>query len=113
MTEHGLAGADVYPWIALRRVRQGGVTWLGDQWLDGGREVPDYVADALTELRRQLLVTLADSEWGGCPRAVLTDAGVARFERLCQAGFGLSAEQYMAILVSPVNVDRAAPRPAD
>ncbi len=41
-----LAGADLYDWMALRRVSEGGVAAVGDRWLDSGHRVPGYVADA-------------------------------------------------------------------
>jgi hypothetical protein len=79
-----LAGADLYDWMALRRVSEGGVTRMGDRWLDSGHRVPGYVANALTELLQRTLVTLADPDPGGMRRSALTDSGAARYERLCQ-----------------------------
>jgi hypothetical protein len=57
-----LTGADLYDWMALRRVSEGGVTQAGDCWLESGHWVPGYVADALTELLAGGLVALADQE---------------------------------------------------
>lgn len=77
-----LRGTDLYDWIALRRVSGGGVVKLSGGWWECGRRVPGYVAEALTALCQRGLVTLS----GPAPlaRAVLTDAGVERYQRLCQ-----------------------------
>ncbi len=91
-----MTGADLYHWVAMRRVSDGGVTKLGDRWLDRGRPVPDFVTDALNELFERALVALADSESGNMPRAALTDTGATRFEWLCQIALGMSAAQFMA-----------------
>jgi hypothetical protein len=63
--EESLTGADLYHWLALRRVSAGGVTKLGDRWRDHSHRVPDYVTDALTALRQDGLVTLTDPHPGG------------------------------------------------
>lgn len=78
-----LTGADLYGWIALRRVSGGGVAQAGDCWLDGGHRVPGYVADALTEFLAGGLVALAGQDPYGMRRAALTDTGTARYEGLC------------------------------
>jgi hypothetical protein len=96
--EESLTGADLYHWLALRRVSAGGVTKLGDRWRDHGHRVPDYVTDALTALRQDGLVTLTDPHPGGMARAALTDAGTARFEQLRQLALGISAAQSTATL---------------
>lgn len=56
-----LAGADLYAWMALRRVSGGGVAKLGDHYLDRGRPTPGYVAESLAELLEGGLVALAAS----------------------------------------------------
>ncbi len=94
--EESLTGADLYHWLALRRVSAGGVTKLGDRWRDHGHRVPDYVTDALTALRQDGLVTLTDPHPGGMARAALTDVGTARFEQLRQLTLGISAAQSTA-----------------
>jgi hypothetical protein len=68
MTRAPLTGADLYDWIALRRVSGGGMAKLGDRWLDSGHRVPGYVTEALVVLRGDGLVTLADSQPGGMAR---------------------------------------------
>jgi hypothetical protein len=82
MTRVPFGGADLYDWIALRRVSGGGVVKLGEGWLESGRRVPGYVTDALTALCQRGLVMLADP--GPMARAALTDAGADRYESLCQ-----------------------------
>jgi hypothetical protein len=81
--DHGLSmtGADLYHWIALRRVSDSGVTKLADRWLDRGHPVPDFVIDVLTELYERGLVALADSESVGPypPPPVCRSAAGARF----------------------------------
>lgn len=89
-----LTGTDLYHWITLRRVNDGGVTRLGDdRWRDDGRRVPGYVTDALNDLLTGGLVTLADPypdpRAEGMARAALTDAGTTRFEQHCQIGLGM------------------------
>lgn len=79
-----LAGADLYDWMALRRVSCSGVAQVGDCWLDGGHRVPGYIADALTELLAGGRVALADQDPYGLRRGALTDSGAARYEWLCQ-----------------------------
>ena len=86
MTRALLSGADLYDWIALRRVNDGGVARVDEWWLDWGRRVPGYVTDALAELYRRELVVLGDPDLAaGCmARAALTDSGSARYVALCQ-----------------------------
>jgi hypothetical protein len=74
----------LYDWIALRRVSGGGIAGAGDCWFDGGRRVPDHVADALVTLCEAGLVALAGPNSTTMARAALTDAGAERFEQLCQ-----------------------------
>ena len=90
-----LTGTDLYHWIALRRVFDGEVTRLDGCWRDHGHVVPGYVTDALNELLTAGLVTVAgpDPSVGKIASAVLTNAGTARFEQLCQTALGLSAVQ--------------------
>lgn len=79
-----LSGADLYDWMALRRVSGGDVARVGGGWLDGGHRVPGYVAHALTELLAGGLVVLVDRDPYGMRRGALTDSGAARYEWLCQ-----------------------------
>jgi hypothetical protein len=90
-----LTGTDLYHWIALRRVFDGEVISAGGCWRDHGHVVPGYVTDALNELLTGGLVILAapDPTAEDIAAAALTNAGVARFEQLCQTALGLSAAQ--------------------
>jgi hypothetical protein len=73
-------------WIALRRAHEGAVANLQGHWLDSGRRVPGYVADALDRLTSTGLLTLgeADPESCGARRVTVTDTGCARYLALCQ-----------------------------
>jgi hypothetical protein len=82
MTRVPLAGSDLYEWIALRRVGSGGIATTADRWFDGGRRVPGYVAGTLADLCRAGLVMVIDPS--GIARAALTDAGITRYDVLCQ-----------------------------
>ncbi|MGH3777872.1 MAG: hypothetical protein ACRDRR_19420 [Pseudonocardiaceae bacterium] len=79
-------GSGVAGWIALRRAHQGGVANLAGHWLDSGRPVPGYVADALDWFTRTGLLALADAdpESGDLRRVTVTDTGCARYVELCQ-----------------------------
>ncbi|MGH3778319.1 MAG: hypothetical protein ACRDRR_21690 [Pseudonocardiaceae bacterium] len=84
MTWAPLTGADLYDWIALRRVSSGGMAKLGDRWLDSGHRIPGYVTEALAVLCGDGLVTMADPEPGRMARPALTDVGAARYQQLCE-----------------------------
>ena len=43
MSGASLTGADLYHWIAFRRVHDGMVTRLGERWRDRSDPVPGYV----------------------------------------------------------------------
>lgn len=101
-----LAGADLYDWIALRRVSDGGVAQVGGCWLDGGHRVPGYVADALTELLTGGLAALADQDPYGLRRGALTDSGAARYQLLCQ-------QRQSALQVPASRFGAAGKRPED
>ncbi len=83
MTRARLTGVDLYDWIALRRVSEGGIARMGDHWFDGGFRVPCYVTDALTVLYDNDLVTLIDVDGWCLQRAELTEAGKARYAQVC------------------------------
>ncbi|MBV9730180.1 MAG: hypothetical protein JO309_12415 [Pseudonocardiales bacterium] len=98
-----LAGAEVYEWIALRRVSIGGVTKVDHRWLESGHRVPGYVIGALARLLAGGLVMLvapgpsAGTSAGTTARAALTSAGFARYERLCQQALRMPAAQFIAL----------------
>ena len=73
-------------WIALRRAHEGGVASLKSQWLDSGRQVPGYVAEALDRLISGGLLVLGEAEPESCGvrRITVTDSGCARYVALCQ-----------------------------
>jgi hypothetical protein len=47
MTRVPLAGAEVYEWVALRRVRGGGVTKVDHRWRESDHQIPGYLTGAL------------------------------------------------------------------
>jgi hypothetical protein len=94
-----LAGAEVYEWIALRRVSIGGVTKVGHRWLERGHRVPGYVTGTLARLLASGLVMLVDPgpSAGTTARAALTSTGFARYERLCQQALRMPAAEFIAL----------------
>lgn len=99
MTRAPLAGAEVYEWIALRRVRGGEVAKVGHRWLDSGCQVPGYLTGAFARLLAGGLVILLDPDPStkGIARAVLTTAGTERYERLCQRALRTPAADFLAL----------------
>lgn len=83
MSRTQLTGVDLYDWIALRRVSEGGIARMGDHWFDSGFRVPCYVTDALTALHGSDLVALIDVDGWCMQRAALTEAGKVRYAELC------------------------------
>ncbi|MCA1672219.1 MAG: hypothetical protein LC799_08470 [Actinobacteria bacterium] len=79
-----LPAAELAEWIALRRVRGGGVASLGGWWLDFGRPVPSYLDDPLDDVVRVGLVVLVEVPAHCLSRAVLTEDGSARYHTLCE-----------------------------
>ncbi|MGH3841428.1 MAG: hypothetical protein ACRDS0_08315 [Pseudonocardiaceae bacterium] len=79
-------GSGVAVWVALRRAHQGRVATLAGHWLDSGRPVPGYVAEALEELLRGGLLTVGESDPQSCGvrRITITDAGSAHYVALWQ-----------------------------
>ncbi len=77
-------GSGVAVWIALRRAHRGGVAKLPNCWLDAGRPVPGYVADALEELTRGGMLVLGEVDLQSCGvrRVTVTDAGSAHYVAL-------------------------------
>ncbi len=77
-------GSGVAVWIALRRVHRGGVARLAGCWLDAGRPVPGYVAEALEALTHGGLLALGERDLRSCGvrRATVTDAGSALYVAL-------------------------------
>jgi hypothetical protein len=96
MAGASLTGADLYHWIALRRVLDGEVTRFNGRWRDRGHLVPVYVTNALDELLAGGLVTWTDFDRmaDGMALAALTNAGIARFEQLCRTALGVPAGEF-------------------
>jgi len=79
MTRVRLADAEVYEWIALRRV-SGGVARVGGRWVEGDYQGPGDVAGALAGLLAGGLVMLLDPAAGLIARAARTNTGTDRYE---------------------------------
>ena len=94
-----LAGAEVYEWVALRRVSIGGVTKVDHRWLESGHQIPGYLARALARLLASRLVMLPDPHPDPAvgARVALTNDGNDRYERLCQKALQLPVAQFIAL----------------
>lgn len=79
-----LSKDDLCDWIALRCVRMGNLSKLGDCWLDNGQRVPNYSRQVLARLLAEGLVALAVPDQDGGQELILTDRGLGRYERLSQ-----------------------------
>ncbi|MGQ0776397.1 MAG: hypothetical protein ACT4NY_18555 [Pseudonocardiales bacterium] len=78
-----LTGPELLDWIALRRVREGGVAMLDAHYLEHGREVPCYLPETFRRLAGAELTELLDPDYPGGPcRVVLTSHGRARYQEL-------------------------------
>jgi hypothetical protein len=99
MTRAPLAGAEVYEWVALRRVSGGGVTKVGHRWLESDHQIPGYLAGALATLLASGLVRLVNPNQnaGGAARAVLTNTGAERYAQLCQSALQMPAAQLLTL----------------
>lgn len=97
MTQAPLAGAEVYEWVALRRVSAGGVTQADHRWLANGHRVPAYIAGALARSLATGLVILLHPSAGGVSRAILTASGHDRYEQLLHQALQLPAAQFIAL----------------
>lgn len=84
MIRSPLAGSQLYDWIALRRVSGGGVATKDGRWFYVGRRVPGYVADTLPALHQAGLLRVDAPSVSGIARVALTEAGIARYDALCQ-----------------------------
>lgn len=82
----GSAVSLVNEWLALLRVRKGGVTRLDGHYLNRGRAVAGYVADALDELIRTELLALARPDPIGAQQVCVTRAGQIRYAELNSNG---------------------------
>jgi hypothetical protein len=109
MTRGPLAGAEVYEWVALRRVSSGGVVKIGHRWLESGHQLPAYLAGTLARSLTSGLVTLLDPDpsAGDSARAVLTNIGHDRYEQLLQRALQMPAAQFLALCQRFIDNDRA------
>ena len=84
-----LTGTELLDWIALKRVRQGGVAVLGSHYLDHGRRVPCFLPEAFRRLADAGLTELLDSSLpGGLHRVVITLGGQSRYQELSAVAGG-------------------------
>jgi hypothetical protein len=98
MTRAPLAGAEVYEWIALRRVSGGGVTKVDCRWLESGHRLPGYVTTALAGLLAGGLVILLNPDPAtGAARAALTNTGTDRYDRLRQKALQMPGAEFIAL----------------
>ncbi|MGH2886741.1 MAG: hypothetical protein ACRDPA_29295 [Solirubrobacteraceae bacterium] len=81
-----LSGQELVDWLALSRVRTGGVVRCRDEYLEGGQRMPCYLVPELLfdVLLRAGLLQLDQPDPAGLTRLSLTDAGRARYEELCE-----------------------------
>lgn len=76
----------VNEWLALLRVHEGGVTRLDGHYLNHGRPVAGYLAEAIEELIRAELLALARPDPVGVQRVCVTRAGQVRYAELNSNG---------------------------
>lgn len=77
--------AEAVEWLALHRAHEGGVTRFNDGYLNHGRPVADYLADALDELVRTEHLALGPPGPAGQQQVCFTHAGQARYAELGMA----------------------------
>lgn len=75
-------------WITLSRVAEGSVTQQGENYFDGDAVLPLYLVVAVTTLRTEGLLAVADPDRAGWHQLVLTEAGQSRHEQLGRCGAG-------------------------
>jgi hypothetical protein len=68
--------------LVLRLVCDGGVTKIGDRYLDGGLPTPDYWAGVFDGLINAGLLTLAEEDPYGMRRVGVTETGHIRYAQL-------------------------------
>jgi hypothetical protein len=73
-------------WLVLLRVHEGGVTWMDGHYLNHGRPVAGYLAEAIEELIRAELLVLARPDPIGVQRVCVTHAGQVRYAELNSNG---------------------------
>jgi len=77
---------ELYEWLALRRVHDGGMAKSAGNYYDEGRPTPDYLTLMFDYLIRTQLISVAggDPVWG-LRRMSLTDLGKTRYAELCNS----------------------------
>lgn len=89
---------ELVTWLALRRVAGGRVRRLAPgRYVDGGRPIPGYLAEALTGLTTSGLVDEHDNPQQGTRTLALTDTGAARYTdlgRRQRAGLSAPAPEF-------------------
>ena len=73
---------DVTEWLALHRAHEGGVTKLAGSYLNCGRPVAGYLADALDRLIRAEFLTLGRPSPIGQQQVRVTHTGQIRYTAL-------------------------------
>ena len=68
--------------LVFHLVCDGGVTKVGDRYLDGGLPTPDYLAGVFDGLINAGLLTLAEQNPSGMRQVSVTEAGHVRYARL-------------------------------
>lgn len=86
MHEENTVNPELGRWLALRRVRRGGIAQVaGGVFIDRGRPVPDYIGAALAALLGEgCIETGAPQESTGFLPLVLTSAGTIRYADLAE-----------------------------
>ncbi|MGH3902988.1 MAG: hypothetical protein ACRDTE_02125 [Pseudonocardiaceae bacterium] len=74
--------SQVNEWLALLRVHEGGVTKLDGNYLNQGRPVAGYLAEAIDELIRSERLALGRATPSGQQQVCVTYAGQVRYAEL-------------------------------
>ncbi|MGH3940143.1 MAG: hypothetical protein ACRDTG_16220 [Pseudonocardiaceae bacterium] len=80
-----MSDPDLYPWLALRRVNNGGMAKSAGAYFDHGRPTPAHLAEVFDQLLWTGFVTVAEGDtlWA-LRRMSLTDTGKARYVVLAE-----------------------------
>lgn len=75
----------VTEWLALLRAHEGGVTRQGGSYLNHGRPIAAYLADALDALVDANVLVLGPANEYGQQKVLVTAAAQARYAELCHS----------------------------
>lgn len=75
--------SEVTEWLALHRAHEGGVTKLNNGFLNHGRPVAGYLADAIDGLIRSEHLVLGQPSPSGQRQIRVTHTGQTRYAQLC------------------------------